>query len=267
MDREFYVEKLIKNDHLESNTYQKIDQNSDKKVFTKLNHLINKHSECFTKNENTYLTQYQWKTSNFYIMPKINKCEEIITIIEETNDIYIKMDPPNILKGRPIIAGPNSPTQRLSSLLEKILTPIVPKLKTYIKDDWDFLRKLPQNLEPHFTLLTCDIISLYTNIPHDLGLRALNYYIDKYRYVIPSRFTKDFILEATEFVLKNNNFIFLEQMYNQVIGTAMGTKFGPPYANLSIGFLEETILFPIELPKYFSFEYCGNSKQMFKRYI
>ena len=38
MDREFYVEKLIKNDHLESNTYQKIDQNSDKKVFTKLNH-------------------------------------------------------------------------------------------------------------------------------------------------------------------------------------------------------------------------------------
>ena len=46
-------------------------------------------------------------------MPKINKCEEIITIIEETNDIYIKMAPPNILNGRPIIAGPNSPTQHL----------------------------------------------------------------------------------------------------------------------------------------------------------
>ncbi len=32
-----------------------------------------------------FLTQYQWKTSNFYIMLKINKCEEIITIIEETS--------------------------------------------------------------------------------------------------------------------------------------------------------------------------------------
>ena len=39
------------------------------------------------------------------------------------------MEPPNSLKGRPIIAGPNSPTQSLSSLLEKILTPLVPKTK------------------------------------------------------------------------------------------------------------------------------------------
>ena len=31
------------------------------------------------------------------------------------------MDPPENLKGRPIIAGPNSPTQHLSELLEKIL--------------------------------------------------------------------------------------------------------------------------------------------------
>ena len=48
------------------------------------------------------------------------------------------MEPPNSLKGHPIIAGPNSATQRLSSLLEKISTPSVAKLKSYIKDDWDF---------------------------------------------------------------------------------------------------------------------------------
>ena len=43
-----------------------------------------------------------------------------------------------IYKDRPIIAGPNSPTQHLSELLEKILYPLVPYLKSYIKDDWDF---------------------------------------------------------------------------------------------------------------------------------
>ena len=32
------------------------------------------------------------------------------------------------------------------------------------------------------------------------------------------------------------------------MGTAMGTKL---YANLSVGFLEETVLFPVKLPKYF----------------
>ena len=45
------------------------------------------------------------------------------------------MEPPNSLKGRPNIAGLNSPTGRLSSLLKKILTPMVPKVKSYIKDD------------------------------------------------------------------------------------------------------------------------------------
>ena len=40
------------------------------------------------------------------------------------------MEQPSIFKGRPTITGPSSPTQRLSSLLEKILTTLVPKLKS-----------------------------------------------------------------------------------------------------------------------------------------
>ena len=120
-------------------------------------------------------------------MPKINKCQEILEEIEKSSEIYIQMEPRNSLKGRPIIAGPNSPTQRLSSLLEKILTPLVPKLKSYIKDDWDFLKKLPRNIDSNFTFLTRDIVSLYTNIRHELGLRELLYYITKYRNLIPIR--------------------------------------------------------------------------------
>ena len=49
------------------------------------------------------------------------------------------MHRPTDLKGRPIVAGPVCPRQHLSSLLEKILTPIVLTLTTYVKDDWDFL--------------------------------------------------------------------------------------------------------------------------------
>ena len=238
MDKEFYFEKLVKRDNLDSNAYVNVDSNSDKEVSSKLNRLIDKHAKCLTKKEHRYLTNYQWKTSNFYVKPKINKCQEILEEIEKSSESYIQIKPPNSLKGRPIIAGPNSPTQRLSSFLEKISIPLEPKLKSYIKDEWDFLKKLPSNLDPNFTFLTCEIVILYTNIPHELGLRALLYYITKSRNLIPIRFSEEFILEAAGIVLKNNNFILLEEISSQVMGTAMGTKFPPPYANLSVGFSE-----------------------------
>ena len=56
-------------------------------------------------------------------------------------------------------------------------------------------------------------------------------------------------------------------MFNQVIGTAMGTKFATSYTNLFVGFLEETILFSAELLKYF---YQNNGKlikELFKKYM
>ena len=110
------------------------------------------------------------------VMLEIYKYQDILEEIETFSEIYIQTEPPNNLKGRPIIADQNSPTQRLSSLLEKILTPLIPKLKSYIKDDWDFLKKLTKNLDPNFTFLMCDIVSLYTSILHELGLRTLLYY-------------------------------------------------------------------------------------------
>ena len=47
----------------------------------------------------------------------------------------------------------------------------------------------------------------------------------------------------------------------------MGTKCAPPYACLVIGYLEETILFPIELPKYFNVEEINLIKEVLKRYM
>ena len=76
------------------------------------------------------------------------------------------------MKGRPIVGGPNFPSQGISGLLEKILTPIVSCLKTYIKYDWDFIRKLLSHADYPCVLASCDVLSLYTSIPHDLGLEA-----------------------------------------------------------------------------------------------
>ena len=46
------------------------------------------------------------------------------------------------------------------------------------------------------------------------------------------------------FGLENNNFCFDKRMFLQLIGTAIGIKIDPPYACLSMGFLEENKLYP-----------------------
>ena len=118
------------------------------------------------------------------------------------------MSPPTDLKGRPIVAGPVSPTQRLSEFIDTLIKPIVLHLNTYIKDDWDFLRKIPYEFSNTVSLYSYDITSLYTSIPHSLGLEALTYCIEKRRDLTPIRFSNDFIIESAKFVLENNNFLF-----------------------------------------------------------
>ena len=64
-----------------------------------------------------------WKTSEFYCTIKTQKCKSTQEeIVQTDNDINVLKS--NDLKGRPIVAGPNSPTQALSSLIEKFSNPL-----------------------------------------------------------------------------------------------------------------------------------------------
>ena len=189
-------------------TYCQTVSAADKSTFRKLKSLMKKHGKYLTKKEFTYITDFDWQICNIYVQPKIHKNKTIIDAMKRSKEGYLEMDTLQDLNARPIIAGPNAPTQHFSELIEKIISPLVPHLKSYIKDDWDFRRKLPSHIEYSSTLYSCDIVSLHTNITHELGLTALEYYIDKYRTLLPSRFTKAFMLEIVAFILNNNNFFF-----------------------------------------------------------
>ena len=64
-------------------------------------------------------------------------------------------------------------------------------------------------------------------------------------------------MEAIKLILENNTFCCNNDFYKQIKGTAMGTKFAPVYATLSIGHLEVklyekvTEVFGNEFGKYF----------------
>ena len=65
-------------------------------------------------------------------------------------------------------------------------------------------------------------------MPHELGLEAMNYWIDLKREIIPERFTKEFILEVITFILENNNFKFDGKMWHQKNESGMGIDFVGP---------------------------------------
>ena len=95
-----------------------------------------------------------------------------------------------------------------------------------------------RNVTDDTVLVTLDVCSLFSNIPHEFGLRVIEYFVSYYRQSINPRFTTQFILEAATFILSNNSMTFDKMFYLQLKGTAMDTIFVPTYATLSMGFHE-----------------------------
>ena len=87
---------------------------------------------------------------------------------------------------------------------------------------------------------TCDIKSLYTNIKHDDFYKAIEYWIDKFHEDIPllSRFTKAFILEGPNIILKLNYFYIDKNFFHLIKVTAMETIFAVVGSNLTIAYFE-----------------------------
>lgn len=89
-------------------------------------------------------------------------------------------------------------------------------------------------------LVTLDVVSLYTNIPHADGIRSvLQAYNDSVNDKPIDGSTLGTILAL---ILELNNFEFNGEHYVQTSGTSMGTKIGPNYANIFMGILENNFL-------------------------
>ena len=114
-------------------------------------------------------------------------------------------------------------------------------IPSYIRDTTDFLNEL-RELPPlpcGSFLITPNVSSLYTNIPHDEGIKtcegALNTRIDQW---LP---TED-LCHLINLILARNTFTFNQELYLQQSGTAMGTRMAPSYANLFMGKFEREFL-------------------------
>ena len=127
------------------------------------------------------------------------------------------------------------------------MAPFVKSLPTYIKDTNHALNILKQFSFPANSkfLFTMDITS-----PSNEGLLALNQRTVKE----PST---DTLLRLAELVLTLNCFTFSGEIFKQSNGVAMGTKMGPNYPNLFVGYVEDQIFNQFDGPK----------PELFGRYI
>ena len=65
------------------------------------------------------------------------------------------------LKLRPIVAGPNCPTKRLSTLLDITIKPMIKHVKSYVRDSLDFLNKCSRFSNQNTILATFDITPIF----------------------------------------------------------------------------------------------------------
>ena len=219
-----------------------------------------------TEKEFDYLLNFEVKTSNFYGLPKVYKSKQINVKCKSANSGYAEItDKISDLKLRPIVAGPSCHTHRLSNLIDILLRPYTEHVTSYLRDTTDLLNNLPDTIPKDTILTSFDIEALYSNIPHKLGLEAVKYWIEKYPNTLNSRFSKEFILDGIKFILENNIFCFNDIFYRQEKGTAMGTKFAPVYATLTIGYLEEKLYTIIETN--YDTEFQRYLKKYWKRFL
>jgi hypothetical protein len=176
------------------------------------------------------------RTSQFYVLPKVHK-------------------PGN--PGRPIVSACSCPTERISAFIDDTIQPIVESLPSYTKNSTHALKKVldhPLKPDEPTILFTMDVKSLYTIIPHQDGLEALRYFLNKRAIQNPPTST---IIRLAELVLTLNSFECNGEFYHQTRGVAMGTRMGPTYANLFMGFLEEQM----------QNTFTGSTPEIYMRYI
>ena len=77
------------------------------------------------------------------------------------------------------------------------------------------------------------------SIPHEAGPQALEEALENRNH---KQISTDKLVKIAQFVLKNNFFEFNNDVFQKISGTAIGTKFSPPYACIFMDQIETKFL-------------------------
>ena len=143
--------------------------------------------------------------------------------------------------GRPVISFVNCHTTKISQYFDHHLQPHVQELESYVKDSTDFIKKVSTiDIVPQESfLVTRDVHSLFTNIPSNEGIKAVETTLKR------KNLQTKVIISFLKSILILSNFVFNCTNFLQIKGCAIETKCAPTYANIYMGIFEETHVYPL----------------------
>ena len=129
---------------------------------------------------------------------------------------------------RPVISSVNYSTTEIFQYVGHDLQPNIEELESFAKDSIDFMKKVftTDKIPQERFLDTMDVRSLYTNIPNNEGIKAVE---TKLKW---KSFQTKVIISFLKPILTLNNFIFNFANFSQIKGCTMGTKCPPTYADV-----------------------------------
>ena len=143
MDKSYYRDKMLEM-LSDTETYVELDQNKDDLVMKKIKRLTRQYEHELTKQEIDYIQNFSWRTSNFYGLPKTHKSWTINNAIKKQNTTYVKAAPLTDVLFRPIVAGPSSPSHRLSNFIDITSKPLCNKVPSFYSRLLRFLKPHPR---------------------------------------------------------------------------------------------------------------------------
>ena len=121
------------------------------------------------------------------------------------------------------ISGSNGPTNHLSAYITHFILPLTSNLPLHINDIKHFLNLIQifPLLPSNALLLTADVKSSYTNIPHENGITDVTHFMEKYRYLLTTSCPTPYIvLVILDFILKRITLKFMDTHIHQILGTS-----------------------------------------------
>ena len=148
---------------------------------------------------------------------------------------------------RPIVSSCGDPLDKLSWLLERIITQLLVFVPAHLTNTFDYLQRLsaqfPSGLPAGSIVFSVDVSNLYGSIPTSEAIEATLKLIEKHLDKID---TFGLEIPDIEMLLKHcleNNYVrFGHKYFKQTVGVAMGSRIAPPLAIIFMDAVESLLL-------------------------